>query len=333
MNIPAALISACIGGAFFAVCAAFPYRPEFIKVDAQDLLAPNHAKARTAVSRLLIHPASAEFAGLRSVQLDAAKYVCGTVNARDRSGAYSGYRAFVYTVAIDFARIDDDGRIAQTHDTYRACPISDSIAPTKQPTEISPRTLEIANAIQKSLPGVDPSILSSMGPQMAPSGDKATGSLEHAVGQLAAQSGATAAQRTVTAGLPTAGQQSPSTQQANASPKPTPDKLASDTRVTQDNEKEWLSDRPPAAWPMFPPDHPLAKTGRKRPHAEAIAAAKDVEDRLTRSAMAHPATRPSSSEIHEALRSLLLVDPKSEGFPQAWAAFVRLRKAQREAGA
>lgn len=333
MNLPAALISVGIGVAFFAAGSVFTYRPDLPKVDTQDLLAPNHTKARAAVSRLLIHPASAEFTNLRSVQLDAASYVCGNVNATDRSGAYVGYRAFVYTVAIDFARIDDAEQIAQKHDAYRACPVTDNPAPGKQPIEISPNTLKIASAIQKSLPTMDTSALSTVASQMAPAGGSPGGSMEQQIGKLAAQSGSIATQRAITLGQPTAGQQTSLAQQANASPKPTADKVASNTKAMPFNEKEWSSDRPPAAWPVFPPEHPLAKTGRKRPSTEAIAAAKDVEDRLTRSVTGHPATRPSSSEIHEALRSLLLIDPKSEDFPQAWAAFVRLRKIQRDAGA
>src|SRR4051812_3382603 len=118
MNTPAALISAGVGAAFFAAASVFYYQPSFIRPDyALDaILTTNNSKARAAVTRLLLNPSSAQFDGLRSVQVDNRKYVCGSVNAKDKSGAYTGHRAFVYTVAIDFARIDDDGEIAQRHD-------------------------------------------------------------------------------------------------------------------------------------------------------------------------------------------------------------------------
>jgi len=91
----------------------------------------------------LIDPSSAEFERLRSVQVDDAKYVCGNVRAKDRTGAYSGHRPFVYTVSIDFARIDDDGTIAQRHDAYRVCPVSaedEKIA--QQKMTVSPGALQ-----------------------------------------------------------------------------------------------------------------------------------------------------------------------------------------------
>ena len=124
MNIPAVLISAGVGVAFFGAASVFYYHPSLIVPDyaLSDMLATSHSKARAAVTRLLINPASAKFDVLRSVEEDGAKYVCGHVNAKEASGSYSGYRAFVYTVAIDFARIDDDGRIAERARRFQRLP-------------------------------------------------------------------------------------------------------------------------------------------------------------------------------------------------------------------
>jgi hypothetical protein len=113
------------------------------------MLAPNHSNARAAVLRLLFNPASAQFDLLKTVDVDAAKYVCGNVNAKDESGSYAGYHAFVYIVAVDFARIDDEGRIAQRHAAFSACPMSDEEMVAQQKTSISPGALSLVKAIQK----------------------------------------------------------------------------------------------------------------------------------------------------------------------------------------
>ncbi|WP_249135996.1 hypothetical protein [Bradyrhizobium sp. AUGA SZCCT0176] len=85
MNFPAALISAGLGAAFLAAELTFYYQPAWINPDyALGLIfSMRHSKARTAVSRLLINPQSAEFSTLRSVEENAAKYVCGAVKAKD----------------------------------------------------------------------------------------------------------------------------------------------------------------------------------------------------------------------------------------------------------
>jgi hypothetical protein len=102
-------------------------------------------------------------------------------------------------------------------------------------------------------------------------------------------------------------------------------------KTTPDNESDWRSDRPPAAWPVFPPGHALAKPGGKRGNLEAIAAAKDIENRWAQSKAGNARARPSSTEINDVLRSLMLIEPKADEFTQAWAAFVRLKKIDREA--
>jgi hypothetical protein len=114
------------------------------------MLTSSHSKARAAVSRLLINPASAQFDVLRSVEADAAKYVCGNVKAKDKSGSYSGYRAFVYTVAIDFARIDDDGQIAQRRVAFSDCPIPEEEQIAQQKMAISPGVLSMLKPFKKT---------------------------------------------------------------------------------------------------------------------------------------------------------------------------------------
>jgi hypothetical protein len=302
MNTPAAMISAGVGVAFFAAASAFYYQPSFIKIDPMDLLMTHNSKARAAVSRLLLKPASAEFNGLRSVDVDKAKYVCGTVNAKDKTDTYAGARAFVYTVAIDFARIDDDGQIATRHDAYRACPLSEEeVLAKQQKLEISPRQLEIAKTIQKAIPTADTSALSNLSSQFSQTGSASAGSSPERPAK--------------STGYPSAaGQQ---TQGA--------------FRATLENETDWRGDRPPAAWPVFPPGHALAKPSDKRGNLEAIAAAKDIENRWAQSKAGNVHARPSSAEINDALRSLMSVEPQADEFTQAWAVFVRLKKIDREA--
>ena len=96
------------------------------------------------------------------------------------------------------------------------------------------------------------------------------------------------------------------------------------------NESEWRSDRPPAAWPSFPIDHPLAKWAQKRTAGLALALAKDVEDRWEQSRYGDTKSRPSAEEIQEACRALLTINPQDHEFSKAWAAFVRLRKIERD---
>lgn len=307
MNTPAALISAGVGAAFFAAASVFYYQPSFIRPDyALDaILTTNNSKARAAVTRLLLNPSSAQFDGLRSVQVDNRKYVCGSVNAKDKSGAYTGHRAFVYTVAIDFARIDDDGEIAQRHDAYKACPVSEEEEKlAQQKIGISPSALQAIKLVQKTLPTADPSVLTDMASQLSPAGSGPAGTTEQQLGRLAGQPGS-------------GGQQS-----GNQTFKTTPGP-----------EADWRADKPPTAWPVFPPDHVLAKHVQKRTNAEALVLAKSVEDLWVKSKAGTSSQRPSLDELREALRALMAIDAKSAEFPQAWAAFVRLRTIEREASA
>jgi hypothetical protein len=298
MNIPAAIISAAIGAALFAGMNAFHYRPSLITPDySLDMIfATKHSKARTAVTRLLIDPASADFSPLRSVEDDGAEYVCGTVRAKDKSGQYAEYRDFVYTVAVDLARIDDDGRIAHRHGAFRRCPISEEEEVARRKMPITPGTASMAKAIQTIMPNMSAGGAKSSG-----------GTLEQQIGQMANQLGATGQPGSV-------GQQGGN----------------SAFKTALGKESESRSGQPPAAWPTFPSNHPLARPAQKRTTAQAMALAKDVEDRWEQSNSGASNSRPSSDEIKEACRALLAIDPKDEAYPKAWAAFVRLRKLDRD---
>jgi hypothetical protein len=311
MNAPAALISTALGAAFFSAGLAFYYQPSLLKPDfvLDAILTTNHSKARAAVIRLLFNPSSAQFDVLRTVQMDTEKYVCGNVKARDRSGAHTGYRAFVYTVAIDFARIDDDEEIAQRHDAFRACPLSEEEKLAQQKAGISPGALSMLKTIQKAIPAGDTSTLSNMASQMSPAGGQPSGmTTEQQLGHLAGQPG-----QNGSGGLQQSG---------------------SAFKAATDGESKWRGDRPPSAWPVFPPEHPLAKPVQKRTPAQAIALAKDVEDRwIQAKARASRKPPPTLEEVREALRGLMAINPRSKEFTEAWAIFVRLRKIEREAGA
>jgi hypothetical protein len=295
-----------IGGVFFAVAAAFPYRPGFIKTDASDFLSTNHGKARAAVTRLLLFPNTAEFSGMRTVEVEQAKYVCGGVKAKDKQGSVTGAKAFVYTVAIDFARIDDDGQIAQRHDSYRACPETEAetLARLQKPA-ISPGALAVAQVVQKGMPASDTSAMTTLSSQMSPSAGSS--------GRIAAAgtAGPSAIRGSVDG---SAGRQS---------------QVA--FKATLDNEGDWRADRPPEAWPIFPTGHPLARPGIKRTAADAIAAAGTVEQHWAQSRSGNGVRRPTTGEIQDALRTLMAVDKGSADYPTAWAAFVRLRRIEREA--
>jgi len=309
MNIPAAIISAAFGVALFAGMNAFQHQSS---LSAPDLLgkifATKHSKARAAVTRLLIDPASAEFSALRSVEADAVQYVCGTVRAKNKFGRYAGYRAFVYTVATDLARIDDDGRIAHRHDVFKTCPVSEEEDESLRKGPVASGTASMVKALQTVMPTTgDSSTLPSRAPGMSAGvGKSSGGTLEQQVGQMASQL--------------SGGYQSGTVGQQGAN---------STFKAALRPESEWRSDQPPAAWPTFPSDHPLAKPAQKRTTEQAMAFAKDVEDRWERSNSGAANSRPSPDEIKEACRALLAIDPKDDAYPKAWAAFVRLRRIDR----
>ncbi|MBW8857498.1 MAG: hypothetical protein JF604_24930, partial [Bradyrhizobium sp.] len=290
------------GAAFFAAEYAWYYQPDFINPDVLiSAFSSDHMKARAAVRHALIDPDSAKFGALRSVEAGAAKYVCGGVNARDKSGQSINV-AFVYTVAIDFARIDDEGRVTHQHSGYRPCPTEDKVA--QQQPALSPGLSSIVKIVQKAAPEVQASVAPALTtPADSAGGSSSGGTMEQQVRELAART-------------------------APAANGPNPPAAHG---VAKENESEWRADRPPAAWPTFPPDHALARSTRKRTTSEALALAKDVEDRLKRAgASADLSTRPSQDDINEACRALLTIDSKDAEYPKAWAAFARLQKMSRE---
>lgn len=317
MNGPAALISAGIGAAFFTAASTFYYQPAFIKSEyaLDQLLTTNHSKARAAVIRLLFDPASAKFDVMRSVQVDTGKYVCGNVNAKNRAGVYAGNKAFVYTVSNDFARIDDDGQIAQRHVSFKLCPLlEEEERVAKLKLVIPPNAIEMARKLQKSMPTADESVLTDLSSQLS-AGQLPAGL---AGGQASGQAiGASATGKTSSGG---SGQTTATSSGVQTS---------TNFKASLANESEWRADRPPSAWPEFPADHPLAGPAEKRTPAEALALAKDVETRWARFKLGETKKHPSTDATQDALRALLSIGLSEEVFPQAWSAFVRLRNIER----
>jgi hypothetical protein len=310
MNVRAIAVAACVGAAFLALEYKLYYQPESINPDEiWSLFQSEHGMARAAVSRVLIAPASAHFSGLRSVEADKARYVCGSVKAIDRERQYVE-TAFVYTVAIDFARIDDDGRITSQRSTYRPCP-------TAADDKIAEQEALIPSGARSTIEAVERLIPKTSG-----------GTMEQQLGQLAGQTAAVAPGSAVTSGsVVTSGS-------AGAGSAPAQQHSGSRVEATRESELTWRADHPPAAWPTFPSGHPLAKSTQKRTAAEAFAFANGIEARWEWSKSSGASMKPpSSDEIKEACRVLLAIDPASREYPEAWAAFVRLRKIDREIAA
>jgi hypothetical protein len=310
MNKVAALIAMGVGGTFFALEVVFPYRAIF-GFSVAPFANASQAKARAAVSSLLFDPNSAAFDGLRNVEAEGTPYVCGDVKAKDRGGSYSELRAFVYEVKPDIARIDDNEQIARIHATYRPCPEN-----LKPPQALD---LELAKKVLKVLPKVDPEALSTLdslpslpkGSTSAP----ATNDLKTGLSQF----------RDTAAGHLTGS--NAATTEPNGQPTQADGSFLADLK----NEQAWRGDHPPAAWPTFPSDDPLAKPARKRTPEQAIALASEVEQRWKGFKAGRSASRPRTSDIEEALRALLAIEPDSKDFPKAWTLFVSLRQIDREA--
>lgn len=310
MNVRALAMAACIGAAFFAVGYVWNYQPDAINPDEiWSMFQSEHRKARAAVSRILVEPHSAHFNGLRTVEADKATYVCGSVKAMKSGGQYAD-AAFVYTVAIDLARVDDDGRITLQHSTYKPCPTAAGGKIAEQQTLVSPGALSVIKTVEKIIP-------KSNG-----------GTMEQQLGQLAGQTAAVAPGSAVAAGSAVL---SGSTGAGSA---PAGQHSSSRVEATRESELTWRADQPPAAWPAFPSGHSVTKSTPKRTTAEALAFAKDIEARWEQSKSSGiPTKRPSPEEIKEACRALLTIDPADKEYPRAWAAFVRLRKIDREMAA
>jgi hypothetical protein len=152
---------------------------------------------------------------------------------------------------------DEHGRITSQPSAYKPCPVEegDKIADEKAPT--SPGAVSMIKAAQKIVPKADPSALSTL----APSG-KGGSSGRSMEGQLTELAG----KRTAAAQAFGPGQSSDPAVHASL-----------------EDESNWHSDQPPAAWPKFPPGHPLARPTEKRTVAEALALAEHVEDRWKQS--------------------------------------------------
>src|SRR4051812_11757093 len=187
MNFRAAMIAAGLGAAYLAAEMLWDYRPSWLSFDpVMDVVfSSSDPKARAAVSRLLINPASADFSTLRTVELDKTKFVCGAVKAKNRSGYYAAYHDFVYTVATDSARIDDDhGLITEEHVAFTACPTALEEKPT--PPKVLPEAVSAVKAIEKAVPLAASSGLATMASKMpAGGGSPLGGSLEQQVGHMA----------------------------------------------------------------------------------------------------------------------------------------------------
>lgn len=304
MNVPGVLIAAAFGAAFFAAEYVWYYQPDLINPDVLiSALSSEHAKARAAVRHALIDPATATFGALRSVESGAARYVCGGVKARDQSGQFTEV-AFVYTVAIDFARIDDNGRITHQHSGYRPCPTEDDKVAQQRPA-LSPGTSAAIKTVQKIAPDVQTSMAPVLtAPAASAGGSSSGGTMERQIRELAG--------RTVP-------------------PDAAPGQANSTAKREAARGGDWPADRPPTAWPTFPPDHALAKPTQKRTPSEALALAKEVEDRWKRAESSGDVSlRPSADDINEACRALLTIDSRDAQYPNAWAAFVRLQKISRD---
>ncbi|TYO62955.1 hypothetical protein FXV83_30060 [Bradyrhizobium hipponense] len=310
MNVRAFVIATCVGAAFFAAGYAWNFQPDAINAnEIWSMLESEHGKARAAVSRVLIAPNSAHFNGLRTVEADQARYVCGSVKAMDKERQYVE-TAFVYTVAIDFARIDDDGRITSQRSAYRPCPTAADDKIADQKTLISPGALLMIKTVEKIIP------------------KSGGGTMEQQLGQLAGQTAA------VAPGSAAAPRSAGSLASAGAGWTPAAQHSRSGAEASQGDELTWRVDQPPATWPTFPPGHALAKSTQMRTSAEALAFARDIEARWEEAKSSGvPTKRPSPEEIKEACRALLAIDPTDKEYPRAWAAFVRLRKIDRDAAA
>lgn len=301
MNLRASIIATCIGAAFFGVGYAWNFQPDVINPDEiWSMLQSEHRKARAAVSRMLIEPSSAHFSGLRTVEADAARYVCGAVKAKNKAG-HSIDAAFVYTVANDFARVDDDGRMTTQHSPYKSCPTAADVRTAEQQTPIAPGALAVAKVVGKVIP------------------QSSGGTMEQQLGQLAAQTAAVA---------PGSG---PSSGPVGTGPAPAGRPSGSEVKAAPESEPIWQADRPPVAWPALASGQCPVKSAQERTAAEALALAKDIEARWEQSRkLQAPTKRVSSEEIKQARCALLAIDPAGKEYPQAWAAFVRLRTIDRD---
>ncbi|CCD95607.1 conserved exported hypothetical protein [Bradyrhizobium sp. ORS 375] len=319
MNIPALLIATGFGAVFLAAELRWYVQPPAIDAKpVMSALSSDHMKARAAVRNVLVAPDTAQFEGLRSVTEGATKYVCGLVKARDRSGNVAD-APFVYAVAANFVRVDDGGRLTREQASYRPCPVieDEPKVAQKDPDKklaISPAALAVVKTAVQLMPEGDPATLTALSATMTEAAGSRAGG---AGGQRMEQQIAALAGKTVgSAGGSSAGQTIVSERG-----KPT---------ASASKPSEWRADQPPPNWPKFPQGHPLAVPTERRPPSEALALARDVEERWKKSeAAGDPRLRPSAKDIKDASRALLTIDCIDIEYRQAWAAFVRLQEMDR----
>ena len=301
------MIAVTAGVAFFAAEHRWYYQPDVINPDVTlDIFSTEQMKARAAIRRVLLDPNSAQFSALRSVEKDEARFVCGAVKARDKTGQLAT-AAFVYTVAIDFARIDDDGRITHQRAPFRPCPVTEEEAFAQQKSAVSPGALSIAQNVQKVAPKVNSPAVSAL-TRLAGSSGETSGGHDGAATRRTRRK----VRKCVRRGGRKEGQtrRSRPVSTTNATGAPT-------VRRLHGRYFHWIT-----RW---------RNRRGSAPAAEALALAKDVEERWEQAkSPASSKLRPSSEEIREACRALLSVDHGDTEFPKAWAAFVRLRKIDRE---
>lgn len=102
--------------------------------------------------------------------------------------------------------------------------------------------------------------------------------------------------------------------------------------ATFENESEWRVDMVPIGWPKFTivaNEKPLPK----RSPGQILADAVSFELKWADFKAGGSPKRPSMAESSTNIRAVTSIDPKAPEFPQAWAAFVRARKIDREIAA
>jgi hypothetical protein len=306
MKIIPAVIAVVFGGGFLAAEFCFNYYPPVPVISMSSFESPEQKKARAAVSALLLYPETASIDDLRTVKPDGGLYVCGRVNGKDRSGSYAGSREFLYEVAGDFAVIDHDEEIARSHRTFRPCPEEGKPKPFVV-------DLDKVNKIMKALPKPDVQIATSF---PLPGG---SGSARSPEGGQDLRQGIEGLKPNIQQNEP---RQSSSTEGSTTEKSRGP--------VSPADEGEWRGDQPPKSWPRFSPDDPLSKPEAAFADSDALEFGSDIERRWKRFENGQSSSRPSVTEVEEALRALMKIKEQSPDYPRAWASFVRLRKIRRD---
>jgi hypothetical protein len=306
MKIIPAIIAIAFGICFLAMELRFEYYPPIPVISMSSFDSPEQARARAAVSALLIYPETASIDDMRTMKSDGGLYVCGEVNGKDRSGSYAGAREFVYEVAGDFAVIDHDDQITRSHRNFRPCPEDDSAKPKPFVVDLGK-----VNKVLKVLPKPDIRIansVSSPGSHTVSGGAGGSQDLRQGIEGL----------------RPNIQQNSP--EQSDGASTQSRHSAA----VTPGDEREWRGDQPPKSWPQFSPGDPLSKPEASFAQDEALELASDIERRWKRFESGRSSNRPSVPEVEEALRALMTIKEQNPHYPEAWASFVRLHKIRRD---